>query len=373
MTPPDLRDVLRDLGDEARVPDLLDRTLVTSRRIRRRRITTAAVGAMTVVALAIAVTIAAPWRSSDDPVVNPPATETATPSTSADTSSSASQSTTGSSVEGTGQAEVPPALPGTLFYVDPSRATTKVVVVRGGEVIARHPVPGAVKGAVNVSPSGKRVAWVTPAGELMSRLLDGSNPIVLATDAYADSVNVPGWTWDSNTVTFMTALSADGITGPGPTVSVLVREGDRGQVSAQELCYPVWSADSSHVGASNCTGGGSVLDTATGTNGAPVDGGTDRVVAVSADGGLLLATVGTAYAAPGDWTVGLFDAASGTRLALPVSGRVTGGWFGDDGTLVLRIADTDGMRVATVTRDGTVRDSSPEPPGLSGAWLSSYW
>jgi hypothetical protein len=78
MTGPDLRRALHDLSEDARVPDLLDRALATSRRIRRRRLAAAATG--TAVTLVLAASAVAMVRPSNGAVV-PPATDSTTTST----------------------------------------------------------------------------------------------------------------------------------------------------------------------------------------------------------------------------------------------------------------------------------------------------
>jgi hypothetical protein len=239
MTPPDLRNLLHDLGDEARVPDLLDRSLAASRRIRRRRLTTAAVGALTVVALTIAVTIAAPWRSSDDPVVNPPATETPTPSTSTGTSSTTGQTTTGSSAQGTGQTEQPPTgdLTGTVYYLVDAN-----LYARTGSGQPRL-VRSFTDQAVAVSPDGQRVAWIDLASAtLMVSAIDGSAEHAVGPVANMGGLcNQPVWFPDSRRV-----LAATGMDNTWSTFDS--ETGAATPLGVATGCYPTVSPDGRTIG-----------------------------------------------------------------------------------------------------------------------------
>jgi hypothetical protein len=370
MTGPDLRSALHDLGEQARVPDLLDRALATSRRIRRRRI---AVGAGGTAVVLVTVAVAVTTLRSPDTIVAPPASGSSVPSPSSavPTTTSPPATTASPSPSASASARALPALRGTLHYYrwNPKLGHGEILAVRDGTVEGTD-LPTDTLGTASISPDGRVLAWVTAAGSLLVADPDGGNARTIASDAVPMDFNVPAWSPDSSAVTFVAA--AGPIDGPrttvGPIDRVSVNDGARQRIWSNGYCSLSWAPDGKYLGYANCTGGAGVLDVAHGTDTGPdltSIGGTSYLAAVSPDGQQILVQLGRqGYERTDRPPLGLFEVESGARIPLPVTNTISGGQFLVNGDLLVRTADRDGIVIRQITPTGQTVAQTTEPPDL---------
>lgn len=355
----DLRAAMRELTDDVRTPDLLDRALATSGHIRRRRIVVAAGG--TAAGLAVIVALGSMIRPPDTTVA-PPASESATsavqttrPTPSATQSAAPPPAT---SAHTSGSPPVPAtALPGTAYYLESVDLGTRVMAREGDEQPRR--ISDSVDWSIAVSPDGRLIARTYPGdvdpqrgNKLIAGNVDGTDERVLA-DAHDSHglCNIPAWSPDSRRVLYQPP--GDGLDPAGVRWAIMdVQTGANTMLDQPTGCYPVWSPDGATIGW--YTGSNEVLLTDTkGGNRRQLrlpetPGCAPSIYALSPGARLALVSShqpGQACGGDGPGRTAhdgvVVDTATGQRIDLPVAGPVSSGVFTQDGSLLVRADQTN--------------------------------
>jgi hypothetical protein len=379
MTGPDLRSALHDLGEDARVPDLLDRALATSRRIRRRRVAAGAAGTAAVLVMA-AIAVATVRPSSG--TVAPPATgSTTTPASTsapvfpAPTPSAATPPVT-PSVSGQPPA-TPSAAGGTVYYLQLDGPRHSVYSVTGAgkpKLVAADASPDMA-----LAPDASKLAWIegpTDGGStatVMVSNLDGTRKRAVAEAQYSGGLcNTPAWSADSRRIMFQPSGGYE-----VPWVTLDVTNGHRTTLESVGACYPTWSPDGGTIGWYDkaSPGSGAILTDALGRDERaipPIDGvrGPCRIGIHAVGPGGRRAFVDKPNpdnAACGDGpgrSAGrgaVVDTSTGRSLDLPVKGGLTSAVFLADGGLIGRTALTG--ELVRLDADLNLMTRWPSPPG----------
>jgi TolB protein len=297
-----------------------------------------------------------------------PAATTATPSASSPATPAASSATT---------------ITGTLFYdaADP-RHDWKLVRLRGTGIQTVLTGDGAALG--EVSPDGRRVAYVTGDLDLMVRNVDGSGARKLRSNVI-DAGYGPTWTADSTAVV-IGIESSSGQPQPG-----ILTVADRKFVPLPK------SIDGIH---SRLTGDGkrvfysdgecailSARVNGTGVKRVPVLGldGTANprrlracdIVSLNRDGSRMTVDLHTGNQPDGD--IGgsqvanaVVDTATGQVVALPVRGKVRAALYRPDGTLLVRSASGGTRTLTLFSARLTVLARMTEPAAVKAFELRDY-
>lgn len=362
MTGPDLRRAMHDLGEDAHVPDLLDRALATSRRIRRRRLAAAATG--TALTLVIAASAVAMVRPPNETIAPPGSTMPSTGTPTLIPSPSSPPFNTGATlpipppVSDQSPPTVPPAAGGTVYYLhfDGSRNSVYSVTGAGTPKL----VVADVSSDIAVSPDATKLAWIespasgTSTSTVMVSNLDGSDKRAVAEAQYSGGLCVmPAWAPDSRRILFRPSGGYH-----VPWVTVDVTNGHRTALELTDGCYPTWSPDGGTIGWYDhaIPGSGVILTDALGRGARtmpPVDGVRAcqiSIYAVGPEGRRALVDkpiVGKGGCPdwPGRdaWRGVVVDTSTGRSLDLPVKGGLTSAVFLADGGLVGRTAATGEM------------------------------
>lgn len=372
MTGRDLRSALFDLGEDARVPDLLDRTLATARRIRRRRVAAGAAGTAAVIVL---VTIAIAAVRPPGTAVAPPATGSSTPAVASTSQSPAT--TTAPTASGAVPPGTPGPLEGTVYYLAYTDGHTSIYSVTGGGTPKLE--VAELSHSVAISPDATMMAWIDgvadgdPAATVMVSDLDGGNRRAVADAQDSGGLcNYPAWSPDSRRVLFQ---PGGGYDVAWATVDVI--SGQRTTLEPTGGCYPTWSPDGGTIGWYDRVGRGEggILTDARGRNIRvipPVDGVREPCrssVPALAPGGRLAVV---RRPDPDHMSCGdgpgrtarrgvVIDPSTGRSKELPVEGGLSSAIFLPDGSLVSVLESTG--ELILLDADLKLVARSPAPSG----------
>lgn len=380
-----LRLDLTELAEEVTVVDLRDRTLRASRRlgIQRAVATTAAALVLIAAATGTAFAIRPDQSPAPLPADTPSVTATPTPTQSASpTPSTSTSDAPGSPPSGGSGTNTPTVKIGKLFYGSAEATdatTTNLRSWRPGADTARLlalPDMSAVVNA-NVSPDGRRVAWVDTAdggqGTLYLQNVDGSGKQSLRADVDPNCVP-PTWSPDSRHLLFREVKPS----GEPGRHGVLDTRGGKDTVTwwaGENLgCHGLWSADGQTI-AMRVDGEVALFDpdgrqrrTVPGFSRSA--GWCDDVTSLAPDGSRIAlyrpkpGEDGTDVAR--DLRVNsVLDTGTGKQVALPLGGRTLRQvYFQTDGSMVVRVQDGSGYAVLLVDEDGRKISETAEPAAL---------
>ncbi|MEW2429898.1 hypothetical protein AB0877_17965 [Micromonospora sp. NPDC047644] len=380
-----LRLDLTALADEVTSVDLRDRTLRTSRRLGIQRAVATSAAALVLIAAAAGTAFAIRPDQSPPPLPADTPSVTASPSptpTPTPTPSGSAGDTPGAPPSGGSSTNTPTVQFGKLFYgpaINLIGENGNLRSWRPGENPVRLmslPHSAATLNA-NVSPDGRRVAWVgegaDDSDDLYIANVDGSNKQKMRSEVDPYCVT-PAWSPDGRQLLFRENLPGGGSGRFGLLDTRSEKKTVRWWRTEPSACHAVWSADGKTIAMTE--DGLVTLFGADGTKKRAVPGfavgkmTSNDIASLSSDGSRIALLQKKPGEEAGDIARELsanavLDTRTGKQVTLPLGGRTLNQvYFQSDGSMVVRVKTSSGYAVLLVDEDGEKISETAEPASL---------
>ncbi|MEU5671407.1 LpqB family beta-propeller domain-containing protein [Micromonospora sp. NPDC047753] len=378
-----LRLDLTALADEVTSVDLRDRTLRTSRRLGIQRAVATSAAALVLIAAAAGTAFAIRPDQSPPPLPADTPSVTASPSptpTPTPTPSGSAGDTPGAPPSGGSSTSTPSVQFGRLFYGPATVTDAEMANLRswrpGDSPVRLLALPElAAIGSANISPDGRRVAWVESddsESTLVIADVDGSGRQEMRSKV--DPHCAPAWSADGRHLLFIETKAM------GETVrhGVLDTRSDKRTVTwwpgQPRGCHALWSADGRTIAMTDYLG--VALFGTDGTKKRAVPGfavgklTSNDIASLSSDGSRIALLVKKPNEDAGDvarelWANAVIDTRTGKQVTLPLGGRTLRQvYFQTDGSMVVRVKTSNGYAVLLVDEDGRKISETAEPASL---------
>jgi TolB protein len=272
---------------------------------------------------------------------------------------------------------------GTLYYVDHYPDRDQVLRSTPAGVTRVLPAGGH---SANVSPDGRRIAYITDGADLVVTDGAGAQPRTVM-HGVADPGYEPAWSPDGTRL----LVTRQDPKGPGGQPGIVDVATGRFTVLAHDPrgIHYLWSADGQHLGYSTgvCQlgladpdGGNAHLVPVLGSQDPKLNPDQRRTCdpySISPDGTRMAVDLHTGDMPDGDIGRGLhanavIDTRTGTSVRLPVTGTVTAVLFQRDGGMLVRTRTGESTALVRLSAAGTVVGRATETPATKDIELLAY-